>query len=77
MRLHLHINALAGKLELGTLEREALDCVQKLQDTRDGERELVENPDFKLLESGGRGRRSDEQVLPSKFQYLGTRKREG
>jgi hypothetical protein len=48
MRIHLHVNALARKLEYGTLEREALDCVQKLQETR----ELVENPDFKLLEAG-------------------------
>jgi hypothetical protein len=53
MRIHLHSNVLVVKLELGTLEREALDCVHKLQETRDGIRELVEKPDVKLLEARG------------------------
>ena len=42
MRIHRNKNALVEKIECGTLEREVLYCVHKLQETPEGKRELVE-----------------------------------
>jgi hypothetical protein len=52
-RIHLHNSVIVGKLEFGTLEREILCCVHKLQQTRDGKRELVEKENSQLLETRG------------------------
>ena len=52
-RIHLRNSVIVGKLEFGTLEREILCCVHKLQQTRDGKRELVEKENSQLLETRG------------------------
>jgi hypothetical protein len=49
--IHIHKDSLRVELEFGTVEPEVLCCVHKLQETWDGKRELVEEPNFKLLEA--------------------------
>src|SRR5258708_6077367 len=51
--VEIHINSLAGELELGTVEPEVLCRVHKLQEMRDGKREfkLLEEVNFELLEA--------------------------
>jgi hypothetical protein len=52
-RMDLHINLFAKKPEFGTFEPEAFCCVDKLPETWDRKRELVEEDDVKLPEARG------------------------
>jgi hypothetical protein len=51
--IHLHINYVVRELKFGKPEPEVLCCVHELQETWDGNRELIEEPNFKLLEARG------------------------
>src|SRR5258708_7784296 len=51
--IHSYVNVVVREHEIGTAEPEVLCCVHKLQETRNGKRELVEEGNFELLEERG------------------------
>src|SRR6266436_1089902 len=52
-KMRLHTDSLINEIEHGTVEPEVLCCVHKLNETRNGKRELFEELNVQLSEAGG------------------------